>query len=84
MNIPCGICSNKFEASTLKFEHIRAVHFKSKIKCELWEKSFPRQGTYQDHVKGKHADLGAERIEEWVARIDTIRADYENMDWLYE
>ena len=65
-------------------EHIRAVHFKSKIKCELCGRSFPRPGYYKVHVKEKHEDLGAERTEEWLARIENIRADYDKLEWVYD
>ena len=81
---PCGICKNTFESSIIMFEHVRAVHFKSKMKCEHCETFFPRQEVYQDHVKAKHADIGPERIKKLLAKIDNIRADYEEMDWVYE
>ena len=80
---PCEICSKPFKSVALKVEHIRALHFKSKIKCELCGRSFPRPGKYRDHAKAKHEDLGAERIQEWVARIENIYPDYNKLEWVY-
>ena len=80
---PCEICSKSFKSIAIKTEHIRAVHFKSKIKCELCGRSFPRPGKYRDHAKAKHTDLGTKRLEEWVARIAKIRPDYDKMEWAF-
>ena len=81
---PCEICLKPFKLNALKTEHIRALHFKSKIKCEVCGKKFIRLGKYRNHAKENHADLGAEKIEEWVARIKRMRPDYEKLEWVYD
>ena len=81
---PCEICSKPFKLNALKTEHIRALHFKSKMKCEVCGKKFIRLGKYRNHAKENHADLGAKRIEEWVARIKRMRPDYDKLEWVYD
>ena len=80
---PCEICTKPYTTAIFKMEHIRNVHFKSKIKCELCGKCFLRPGIYRNHVKSIHGNLGAERIEELVARINNIRPDYDKLEWVY-
>ena len=79
---PCAICSKRFKGKRFVMEHIRSVHFKSKILCELCGKSFPRPGYYKVHVKDVHANLGDDKLEQWLDRIGRIKPDYDDLQWI--
>lgn len=63
--------------------HIKDTHFKSKISCELCGSKLARRENYLMHAKSVHKDLEPEAMESLIAKIRTIRADYDLMEYVY-
>lgn len=79
----CKYCDKNYASNRYLLDHVKEIHFKSKISCELCQKKLARVVNYKMHVKAKHKDIGEAKMTALLKRINTIRPDYENMQFYY-
>lgn len=63
--------------------HVKDTHFNAKISCELCGSKLARRENYTMHVKSVHKDLEKNAMDTLLAKIKTIKADYDRMEYVY-
>lgn len=79
----CKLCEKAYATNKYLLDHIKEIHFKSKVQCELCSSSFARTVTYRNHVQARHKDIGEERMAHMMLRIKSLKPDYEKMEYYY-
>lgn len=79
----CQLCAKAYTKKELLMVHISDIHFKNKVHCFLCNSKFARIATLRQHAK-KHHKANEEEFEELMAKISTIKTDYDRMEFVYE
>ena len=82
-NHSCSLCEKSYTTRKYLLDHVKEIHFKSKISCEICGTKLARVVNYKMHVKAKHKDLQEDRMNALLQRIKTIRPDYDKMEFYY-
>jgi uncharacterized Zn-finger protein len=65
----CSHCGQKYFLKSHLQRHIRAMHDKIKINCELCTSNFVRKETYRKHVLNQHSDLNETEMKAMLKKI---------------
>ena len=79
----CNLCDKKYTTKKYLLDHVKEIHFKSKITCEICGTKLARMVNYKMHVKAKHKDLGVEALTALKLRMKKLKPDYEKMEYYY-